>query len=139
MLSNEEIIEKYPWTVSKDDYSGENFCIIEDMPTGWRKAFGDEMLQEFDDLLTKYDCKQDYHIVQIKEKFGELRWYDDGVPHEAYNEYIKLIDKYTTKSIYTCIHCGKPATCITCGWNMPFCNDCVGTSKSIPIEEFYSN
>lgn len=138
MLSNEEIIEKYPWTVSKDDYSGEDYCIIQDMPIGWRKAFGDEMLQELDNLLTKYDCKKDYHIVQIKEKFGELRWYDDGVPQEAYTEYNKLIDKYMYKSTCTCINCGEPATRLTFRWVCPYCDNCVGSMRSAPIEKYYS-
>ena len=135
MLSTKEIMEKYPWTIYK--YDNKKYCMIEDMPTGWRKAFGDEMLEELDKYLTKYNIRDDYHIIQIKEKFGELRWYDNGYVREGKEDYWNIMDKYALKSIYTCIECGKPATRISKGWISPYCDDCIDENHSVPIEEFY--
>ena len=145
--NNKELIEKFPfllphnrWTnkVSNDyDYS---YTELDAMPHGWRKAFGLQMceeilsvLKEDDDLLEKY------RILQIKEKWGSLRWYDnfttDGLS--------KVIDKYKELSMRTCIDCGEPATKISMGWISPYCDSCANKLEEydehfMPIEEYYS-
>ena len=66
------------------------------------------MIEELNRLIDKYDVKE-YSIEQIKEKFGELCWYDSGFPEEGRDEYLAWKDKYTDLSYRTCICCGKPA------------------------------
>lgn len=137
---NKQLCEQYPfllprnrWTdeVSEDfDYS---YTELDSMPDGWRKAFGLQMCEELKQELIKINKMDEFRITQIKEKFGELRFYTNWTT----NEIEAIINKYTKLSRKTCINCGKPATVITTGWISPFCNDCV---KDIdddyePIEE----
>ena len=84
---NIELIFKYPWLYPIDrwtkgrledyDYS---FTELDEMPNGWRLAFGEQMCDEIQQELEKFDFVEDYSIVQIKEKYGALRWYDGGTP-----------------------------------------------------------
>lgn len=93
---------------------------LDAMPEGWRKAFGIQMCKEIKAALKKNHYLYKYRIMQIKEKFGTLRWYDDGAPQEVYD----IIDKYEDLSWNTCVICGKPATKISGGWICPYCDDC---------------
>ena len=82
---NKQLVEKYPfllprnrWTgkVSKDyDYS---YTELDDMPDGWRKAFGEQMCEEIKQELEEKGLLDQYRISQIKEKYGVLCWYDFG-------------------------------------------------------------
>ena len=65
-----------------------------------------------------------YRIVQIKEKFGGLRWYDAGIPKDS--KIFDIIAKYAEISYKTCGVCGKPATKMTKGWIYPYCDNCIG-------------
>lgn len=47
-------------------------------------------------------------IVQIKEKFGELRVYADSVTDEQATEIAKAIEIATYKARHTCEICGEP-------------------------------
>jgi hypothetical protein len=60
--------------------------------------------------------------MQIKEKFGELRWYDEFSTQDVQD----IIDKYEDISRRTCLICGKPATKMSTGWISPYCDDCIG-------------
>ena len=78
-------------------------------------------------------------LLLFKEKFGGLRWYDNGFPTEGYEEYKEWLDKYEELSYKTCIDCGKPAKYFTRGWITPICEDCAKeyeyTEKQLsPIE-----
>lgn len=133
---NKELIKKYPWLKPRKVYSDEEiegydyeFTWMDDIPDGWRVAFGDQMVQELDELLKKYNCMKDYKIFQIKEKFGGLRWYDSGFPREGSDEYMNWLLKYEDLSFHTCINCGKPAKYFTKGWIVPICEDCAKKHK----------
>lgn len=141
---NKNLLEKYPWLTPYNEWTGElnedydyDHTWADDIPDGWRLAFGDQMLEELSQLLKKYNIEKEYSIVEIKEKFGGLRWYDDGFPKEGYEEYKDWLYKYEELSFKTCINCGKPATRISKGWISPYCDDCIDENRSIPIEEFY--
>ena len=94
------------------------------MPDGWRRAFGKQMCEEIRQTLLKADYLNDYRVVQIKEKFGQLRWYDNGAPKSIFRELNDIIYKYEDISERTCICCGRPATKISLGWISPFCDKC---------------
>lgn len=144
---NKQLILRYPWLLPrnyKDDkpLTGYDFTWTElnDMPNGWRAAFGEEMCAKIHELLKRANYVDKYRIVQIKEKFGELRWYDNGCPREIYDEMENIRWEYEDKSTHTCINCGKPATKISRGWISPWCDECAATfrlRKFVPIEEFY--
>ena len=128
---NKELLEKYPWLYPVSEYTGKplenydySFTWMDDIPLGWNIAFGKQMVEELGALLEKYNYQDEYSICQIKEKFGGLRWYDNGFPTEGYEEYKEWLDKYEELSYKTCIDCGKPAKYFTRGWITPICEDC---------------
>ena len=104
----------YPWL---DGYYYETW--LDCMPYGWKKKFGMCLIHDIDRFLKEHDIK-DYHIDQVKEKWGELCWYDNG-PRELH----EIIERYEYISYYTCVNCGKDATHISQGWVCPYCYDCV--------------
>jgi len=96
---------------------------LDAMDKGWRKAFGVKMCEEIKQALLKSGGRKDlykYRIMQIKEKWGGLRWYDAWSTHEI----MKIISKYEGISYRTCIECGKPAKWVSKGWICPYCDDC---------------
>ena len=143
---NKELLEKYPWLYPVSEYTGKplenydySFTWMDDIPLGWNIAFGKQMVEELGALLEKYNYQDEYSICQIKEKFGGLRWYDNGFPTGGYEEYKEWLDKYEELSFKTCIDCGKPAKYFTRGWITPICEDCAKeyeyTEKQLsPIE-----
>lgn len=118
---------KYEWLKVRNVWTDEiieGYSREEDIPIGWHKAFGRQMINELNELLIKYDFVDKYRIVQVKEKYGSIRWYDKGVPLEMSQEYYAWLKKYEDLSEETCIQCGKPATHMTKGWIEPLCDDC---------------
>lgn len=97
---------------------------LDAMDTGWRKAFGIQMCKEIRAALLSHGWSYlfKYRITQIKEKFGELRWYDEFSTQDVQD----IINKYEDISRHTCIVCGKPATKISKGWICPFCDEHIG-------------
>ena len=93
------------------------------MDAGWRKAFGIQMCKEIKAELKKHKFLYKYRIVQIKEKWGYLHWYDGGTPKDS--KIYDIIRKYEQISAKTCVVCGKPATKMSTGWISPYCDDCV--------------
>lgn len=61
----------------------------------------------------------EYHILEVKEKYGTLRWLDNGRAEAQ-----KVVRKYEGLSGKTCINCGKLATRISQHWISPYCDDC---------------
>ncbi len=144
---NKQLIEQYPflmpyniWTGKPlEDYNYE-YTWLDEMPDGWRNAFGLQMCEEIKQALLKDGGEKllnEYKIDQIKEKFGYLRWYDSWATPKVQD----IISKYETLSARTCIGCGKPATKISRGWICPWCDSCASEKLEdyIPISEFYDN
>lgn len=139
---NKVLLEKYPWLTPHNVWTGkilEDFDYertwADDIPYGWRLAFGDQMIEELDQLLKKYNIEKEYYLLQIKEKFGGLRWYDNGFPKDGFSEYENWLNKYEELSFRTCINCGKPAIGFTRGWITPLCKECMKDQKYDPIED----
>ena len=127
---NLQLMELYPWLQPRDIYGnlikvqemideGHVWTAWIDFPLGWRKAFGWDMLQELAAVITE-DQLINFSILQIKEKFGGLRFYAAGSNDRTHD----IIIKYMDKSERTCIDCGKPAKWRSTGWIMPFCDEC---------------
>ena len=116
------------------DYDYE-YTELDAMPIGWRIAFGDQMVEELGEELRKANYDDEYRILDIKEKYGGLRWYDNSNTKEGYN----IINKYENLSRTTCICCGKPAKYITLGWISPLCEDCIKgvTDRYETVEEYF--
>lgn len=116
-----------------------SYTELDEMPVGWRKRFGEDICKEIRNsliftciklehpktFLQKLKCLykgirllQNYRIMQIKEKFGGLRWYTNGDTKETF----EIIQKYEDISKKTCIVCGNNATHISTGWICPYCS-----------------
>ena len=142
---NKKLVEKYPFLIPRNRWTGfipddydYSYTEIDDMPTGWRKAFGLQMCDEIAEILKKADYLNEYRITQIKEKYGYLRWYDFGVPESIFTELGLVIAKYEVLSSKICIKCGKPATKVTLGWIEPYCDECISNNcKYADIDEYY--
>ncbi len=112
-----------------------SYTLLDCMPIGWRKAFGMEMCKDIKQaLLDNYGRKalKAYRVIDIKEKFGGLRWYDNAAP-EAVRA---IIDYYEEKSYKICINCGKTAKYVSKGWISPYCEDCaINKDRYIPLSK----
>lgn len=130
-MNNKELIEKYPWLQIRNVWTGElvepenyEFTWLDDLPNGWRKAFGSKMVKELDKILRKANYQNQYQITQIKEKYGVLCWYDNGVPTGTSKEYDKWLAKYEELSKHICLVCGKPGEIdYTQYWLIPLCDE----------------
>lgn len=112
----------------EDDFS---YTILDDVPLGWHELVLN-MAEELKDLIMKV-CPpflEIYHPVQVKEKYGELRWYDE----EQLPGMKEIINKYCNLSRYTCAICGARTTKITTGWIMPLCDECADNFKIKTVE-----
>ena len=109
-----------------------SYTELDAMEPGWRKAFGIQICKEIRAALLKRGWKYlfKYRITQIKEKFGELRWYDGFSTLDVHN----IIDKYEDISRHTCIVCGKPATKMSTGWYSPYCDEHIGNRNYTKIK-----
>ena len=131
------MIEKYPfllprnrWTSKVVDNYDYNTTELEAMPDGWRTAFGESLCKEILNELFLHNCLDTYRITQIKEKYGQLCWYDIGGTPRIHQE---ILPRYEALSMRTCIKCGQPATPISTGWISPWCSTCL---KEFPWEHF---
>ena len=132
-LDNWILCGKYPFLIPRYDWSGEivkdydyTSTYLDDIPVGWKIAFGEMMCEEIKQELVRCNYLNEYRILQIKEKYGGLRWYDNGTPIGCKVQ--EIIDKYSVLSENICIICGKPDVPLTNnGWLSPFCKKCFTT------------
>lgn len=128
---NMGLVNRFPFLLPRNTFSDEvvddydyTWTELDAMPEAWCKTFGEQMAAELDEVLKKENYSEKYRIVQIKEKFGGLRWYDNGVPTSIHKEVRDIIRKYEDLSEKICIRCGKPATHTTSGWITYVCEEC---------------
>lgn len=143
-IKNRKLVNKYPWLLPRnrwtdkvpDDYDY-SYTELDAMPDGWRKAFGMMMVKEINDELRKFNCQDKYRIIQIKEKFSELRWYDGGQPKDSKID--KIIHKYEVISQNVCMRCGKlDSPVINDGWLSTYCFKCFCKIQK-NREKYYKN
>jgi thiol-disulfide isomerase/thioredoxin len=107
------------------------------MPVGWRAAFGEELCKEIMEELVRNNCVDSYQVLQIKEKYGELRWYSQGGTERIHRE---IVPKYEKMSRRICIQCGQPATLVSKSWVAPWCVDCASKMPHmdfVDADEFF--
>ena len=128
-------LDTMQYEIDKDyDYK---FTELDDMPDGWRKAFGEMMCEEIKQELVRCNYLDEYRIAQIKEKYGMLHWYDNGTPVGC--KVLEIIDKYSVLSENICIICGKPDV-PTIGtlpsYISPYCKKCYTTPSDWYKEKY---
>lgn len=110
MELKQQLINKYPRIYS-------NVQLGFDFPLGWFNLF-DKLGAD----IMATDLPNEYRTIQIKSKFGELRFYyeNGGIGFED------LIDNAENESRATCENCGSKENVSTggYGWIMTLCNKC---------------
>ena len=85
---------------------------------GWHPIVED-LVKELGDLTP------DFTIIQVKEKFGDLRFYsmleDSDIDSD---DYYNIITKYEHKAAKTCEYCGAPGEAREGSWYKTLCLDC---------------
>lgn len=122
-MNGKELIKEYPF-LSLGDIDGEIVTWLELLPNGWSDIVI-EMCGELKKVLIANNILDEYEVIQAKEKFGALRWYDSH-PWLTYD----VIDKYEDKSERICVGCGNKATHMTKGYILPMCDKCDRTRRS---------
>lgn len=136
---NNKLVEEFPFLECRNVFTDEKpesnlFTWLDDMPEGWRIAFGIDLCKELKEALLKANALDDYRIHQVKEKFGGLRWYDSFCTAETR----VIIDRYEVLSEKTCIKCGKPAEYSTKNWISPYCKECADSILE-NAQRYYTN
>lgn len=62
--------------------------------------------------------------AQVKEKYGTLRFYIEGISEGAFDEAYDLIDEAEEKSAEICEKCGQPGKLRGGGWVQTLCDEC---------------
>ena len=99
-MTNTELVERYPFLALHNNWTGKviedydperDGTYLDEMPVGWKIAFGEHMCEELRNELIKWDFLNTYSLLQVKEKYGSLRWYDNGSPYGSYEKnYIEV-------------------------------------------------
>lgn len=114
----QKLVQKYPSIFR--DYRGD----MRQTCMAWGFECGDgwyNLINELCEKLSKYD---DVVAVQVKEKFGGLRFYISGVDKSHYDEVYKYIEEAEEKSIKICEVCGEPGKIRGGGWIHTSCELC---------------
>ena len=125
---NKKLVRKYPWLkplnrISLEPIEGYDYSFTEwdSIEKGWDIAFGKMLLKELGEVIDKNGLKNEFHILEIKEKYGELRI----SCMNACEDIDKIIEKYRVISRNVCMGCGKPDVPMTnYGWYYPVCKEC---------------
>jgi len=83
---------------------------------GWYPIIADLVreIREIDERLGKKS-----QVLQIKEKFGALRFYLDDMSEE----YREVVSRAENKSLETCEDCGAPGKMYSDGWMLTLCRE----------------
>lgn len=124
-----EIYARFPYIFKDKDLPPEQTCLYWglDIGDGWSNLFIN-MLEEIEAYEATDHVKQKienetYHkvvAVQVKEKFGGLRFYYDG-GDENISEIVSRAEKLSRTICESCSAPGKPTKS---GWIRTLCDDC---------------
>jgi len=89
----------------------------------WGFACGDGWFEIIKELAEKLE-PLGVVAAQVKEKFGGLRFYINGVDDSIREEVYNYIHEAESKSYKTCEQCGKPGERVGGGWVQTVCKDC---------------
>jgi hypothetical protein len=101
---------------------------------GWAPLLR-RLLQSINGCLSDAQAKK-FTVVQVKEKFGALRFYFDA-PARIRPQLNELVNKASKESETTCLRCGSPAVLVTDngGWVSVLCEQHKGPLKPVPLRD----
>lgn len=118
----QKLMEDFPFMEAKSFFDGERlgYCVPCEFSDGWFDIIYN-LCKEINELYkSKGRNINDLNIEQVKEKYGELRFYVgnyiDGV--------MEIIDKYEALSCKTCEVCGKEGKLTGKRWVRTLCDEC---------------
>ena len=116
---NRELIEEYPWL----NIGYEQLTLLDTLPMGWYDLILD-MCKEIKQALPK-ELVDKYQVVEAKEKWYELRWYDGLDDLSPMPSIITdIVCKYEMQSREVCMMCGAPKP-----KDQMLCDICMGQLK----------
>lgn len=125
---NKRLIEYFPflqprnvWTDKiLEDYDYDYILGVGDLPYGWERLF---LLycKHLKVELDKFNFTDKFRFSQIKEKYGDMRLYNNGYPKDSKCSDLEYI--YSHLSTYVCQECGKPAKYESRGWIAQECEE----------------
>ena len=120
---DKKLCEKYPKLYAQRGLSMQETCMCWGFP-------GDGWYDIIDRLSAKIEPLGAV-AVQVKEKFGTLRFYIQGVDPNKYDEVHKYIEEAEKESAKTCEWCGDTKSASMCGgfWLKTLCNSCEDKRK----------
>lgn len=125
---NKKIIDEYPflrsmwWDRDTQSYKWDyKTTVLDDVPQGWEDLILC-MAEDIKPLLKESNQLFDFFVIEVKEKFGGLRFYHNCKCPEEVDE---IINDYGVLAENVCVGCGKPdALIVPIGWILPWCRDC---------------
>ena len=88
---------------------------------GWEKIYM-PLFEYIEEYNKGKDEEHQIRVLQVKEKYGELRFYTNFCTKELSD----MIDKAEEESLHTCEICGKPCESIEKhGWIYTMCDECL--------------
>lgn len=119
----EFLFKKYPNLFSDKDKSIMESLIPFGLEcgNGWYK-----IIDHIGKKLLEWGIEDKVIAVQVKEKFGGLRFYysTEGLTREENDKVDRLIRRAESKSYKTCEQCGKPGKLYDHGWLYTACPKC---------------
>ena len=101
---NRELIEEYPWL----NIGYEPLTLLNMLPIGWSGLILD-MCKEIKEELVKHDLVSKYEVIEAKEKWYMLSWYDGLDDFSPMPPAITdIVCKYEMQSREVCMMCGAP-------------------------------
>lgn len=129
---NKELIKAMPFLLPVNRFTGEidddydysyTELDIAEIPKGWDELFYNYCV-EITPVLARVNELDVFHFSQVKEKWGELRIYNNGINSEIADEMNAIEKKYVDMSVRTCCLCGRSGKMTYVGWVCPFCQEC---------------
>ena len=123
MTERQRLVQEYPFLVDKKvdiNLAYSFYTYFDSLPITWVKNFGEKLCAELKEALIEEGEFENYKVLQVKEKFGVMRWYDNSNNPRIQS----IIQKYESLSEKICARCGAPATHMTTGWILPICDNC---------------
>lgn len=118
----EKLMKKFPWVEARNVFSGERLGYAKgfECGDGWYQLIHD-MFQEIDDLYkVQGEDPMEIQILQIKEKWAELRVHLGNYIEEV----DEIVQKYEEKSTSVCEVCGESGAVKGEAWYKTLCDEC---------------
>jgi hypothetical protein len=117
----QRLVERWPtWFNTKGDFRYTAMTRVFEHDDGWFDILG-RLCEDLEPFVAKYEATggQKFEVLQVKEKFGGLRFYVNCRKEEA----IRLrIDAAIQESLHTCEICGKPGKLREGDWSKTLCD-----------------